>query len=239
MCYLKLFMNVILVMMVGCGGGSDDTNSNSTKTDNSTTNEWRLVKNEIDEGKNGSVDRTLTYSYNIYGKLERSDLEYMLEDRQVTAIVYFNHNAEGQWTTMKLDATVLGYDSTINAISNFSYGIDGKLTEEQVDFFNDASVDVRTTYFYNFDGKLESTYSYNELGALEDITTYIYDISGRMIKTEMDTSGNGLIDDKTIYSYDSNGNLIKSEDNNSITYYTWEIGKFSIGKGIPIEWFLG
>jgi hypothetical protein len=238
---LFLVMGVLPILMMGCGG-DDEGDNNSTHfvgDSNSTTppnEEWQLVKQEEDEGKDGSIDSTASLSYDANGRLINFHATDSVEGEVVESAVSFNYNTEGQWTTLDWEVSTPGI--VVKMVSTLSYGVNGRLTEMRTDIGNNGSIEMITTFFYDVDGKLVREEEFDESGALEEVGTYIYDTSGRLAKTEKDTGGDGIIDDESIYTYDANGNLIKSEERDSIWHYTWQSGKLSLGKGIPIEWFL-
>jgi hypothetical protein len=225
---------------MGCGGddGDDNNSTNSVNNNNTTSaNEWRLVKIEEDEGKDGSIDVTSSFSYDANGRLTNSHYSTRsIEGEMVEMAASFNYNAEGQWTTMDVEMTRVGV--VVKIEDTFSYGVNGLLTEIRTDIRNDGLIETTTTLYYDNNGKLVKEDEFGESGGLQEVLTYIYDTSGHLAKTQKDTGGDGIIDDETIYTFDGNGNLIKAEGGGSIRHYTWQPGKFSLDKGIPIEWFL-
>jgi hypothetical protein len=193
-----------------------------------------LEREELDFDGDGAPDGVRRYGYNGLGKLrfvefdadnsgafnQRVEYTYDELDRLVReetfnfgavapeAIVSFTYDPSGRLTVKdeKLGQALSRRDGpslwTLFR-TGFSYDDAGRLLEEAIDFGADGSVDQLRTYAYDASGRLLEVASLDKGadGQPDEVVRHRYDSAGQLVGSEYDLDGDGDIDERVTYDY--------------------------------------
>lgn len=90
-----------------------------------------------------------------------------------------------------------------------------RVTNRVTDNGRDSSVDITRTYSYDTQGRVSSESVTNPAGQEVSRSTFAYDENGRKLNEQHDTNGDGNPDGVTTFFYDASGVLTRSESSKS------------------------
>lgn len=191
--FLILFSTLLLL---GCGGGSKNIKKHSS-------NNYRLVSIDIDEGSNDSIDYKLVYKY------DNNDYNFKIEKTN------FSNNLLSTITTKTFDSkgNILTISEKYNNPDNkqssilrlwtFTYSQSGQVLSKK---FQDFKQNI---FEYWIEDKNIRT-SYSATGIIISINRFTTDKHGNKLSELIDINNNGKADKKVINTYNDNEKLLTS-----------------------------
>lgn len=137
-----------------------------------------LIRIEVDDGNNSSIDNIIFYAYDNNGKLIKQESDWS-NNGSIDSIYLYTYNNSGKLTRKDY----VSNDS--NETYLYIYNSNGKLFQEGDDQNGDGLIDRsnKISYIYNSNGQI------TKIDKNQETATYTYDINGNVIQ-EMDYYGN-------------------------------------------------
>ena len=189
--------------------------NNATSISTFTYDNNKLAKIETDEGNDGTIDETSSFSYSSNGRL--SKIEYYIVAENETDIRTLVYNSNGR--LIREEYYEDQYDEL--EVTTFTYNSNGLLTQAEEDWNNDGGIDETSFYTYNANGDLTR----EEYQWSSSFHTFAYDANSKLIReTNYSSSTRFTV---ATHTYDNKGNVAEISINASWTDLSVD-GKYSI-----------
>lgn len=172
----------------------------------------------IDEGGDGSVERSTSYSFDANGYPLTRTMDTN-GDGAANEVMTSTYNARGDLLTRSFDA---GADGIVDRIESYTYDSANNLTLESTDSDADGLDDVVVSYTYDVNGfKATQVDDTNNDGEADAIYTFTRNAIGNVLVESRDLDADGSADEIFTSTYDANGLRLKkthSYDGATIRY---------------------
>ena len=172
----------------------------------------------IDEGGDGSVERSTSYSFDANGYSLTRTMDTN-GDGAANEVMTSTYNARGDLLTLSIDA---GADGIVDRIDSYTYDSANNLTLESTDSDADGLDDVVVSYTYDVNGfKATQVDDTNNDGEADAIYTFTRNAIGNVLVESRDLDADGSADEIFTSTYDANGLRLKkthSYDGATIRY---------------------
>jgi len=193
----------LLLQACGAGSGSGGEGSPATQIDTlELLGAMRLSVTSFDDDANGTVDRTLTETYNDSGLLISSEERNIPDDGSLDLITYINDSA----SRVSRVETDLGGDGIVDMTLSIAYDGEGReLARTGQDLTGGSGTRVFTR-LYDSEGRWSgSSIDLDNDGQVDATSSNFYDSSGALLRREFDLDLDGVADTVNVYTRGSAG----------------------------------
>ena len=95
-----------------------------------------IMKIEMDNDNNGTIDLTLNYTYNVNGY--KTKMESVDKDDNIICVNYYTYDANAKITKDEMDSN---NDGTIDIVAHTTYDLNGNVIKNELDSNNDGTID--------------------------------------------------------------------------------------------------
>ena len=196
-----------------------------------------LLKEEGDEGNDGTINKITTYTYDNKGNRLTKNYDYYNTssrthgaDGIADKVNTYTYDEKGNMLTDKLDHREDG-NHDIDEILTYTYDANNNRLTYAIDYHADGTPDHINYYTYDEDNKLIKSLDDSTVPGNSDHTKiFIYDAQGNNIRIDYDNKSDGTIDRINNYTYDTNNNQVKRTidfendgEIDSITTYEYDV----------------
>jgi len=166
--------------------------------------EGRPILEETDALNDGTIDAVTTWDYSTPGRTVRSWDQNL--DGEPDTIYTWTYSENGAVIREEWDREA---DGTVDMVTSYSYTDGGLLLEKVEDWEGESESDFAETNEYDDRGLLvRSTW----VGyGFDQVRTYEYDEAGHLLRTNVDSGGDGTTDGIFRNVYDEKGRLLRSD----------------------------
>ncbi|MEZ4241654.1 MAG: hypothetical protein R3F59_37005 [Myxococcota bacterium] len=155
----------------------------------------QLIREERDQGADGTVDVVNDYTYDADGRLLTVSYH---DDYYGDQSLSYTYDADGNLVEYTEDQ---GSDGVIDLRQVDTYDVDGNLIESHLDTDGDGVDDAIWTYQYDAGLVVTSTVDADGDGNVDTWYTYTYDAQGRETEVSGDDGNDGSVDYYSIITY--------------------------------------
>jgi serralysin len=172
------------------------------------------TKDELDHGRDGTVDQRDEWSFDERGNLTGLVMNGLAPDGTTATLIY--EQADVWSADDLLIESLVRFDQGEGSppfvrLTRFKYDDDGKLIERTIDRDADGTINSRITYTFDANGRHLTSQTDSGLdGTINSSTAYVRDADGRLMKQEFDFENDGTPNMTLTYRYDSEGRYLGS-----------------------------
>jgi YD repeat-containing protein len=194
--------------------------------------QYQLVRRIDDNGNNGTIDNTHTFSYDDMGRLARWEVDSDMDGRLDIINTYSYDDLGRLIRVLKLRDN----GATVGSIESYVYGEAGELLQTTIDLSGDGTLNQNIHYEWK-DGSLWWTREYNTSGAPTSFSQYFRLPDGRISGVDIDRPADGTVDIQNRYYYNERDfynryERMRGREQDIITYEYDDVGRLALEQGV-------